>query len=115
MVTTVSVNAYNLDSYAEGSGEVAAWVNFLSHNWRLHHQLLPSQMGSRLRNNHQFWRSSCDLRRRICTHLTVRGVRQEIEATKWASALPHNIGISPKYTSHSVGVRVSCGEVKKQV
>lgn len=28
MVTTVAVNAYNLDSYAEGSGEVAAWVNF---------------------------------------------------------------------------------------
>lgn len=28
MVTTVAVNAYNLDSYPEGSGEVAAWVNF---------------------------------------------------------------------------------------
>lgn len=28
MITTVAVNAYNLDSYAEGSGEVAAWVNF---------------------------------------------------------------------------------------
>ncbi|KAK9428533.1 Alpha/Beta hydrolase protein [Lipomyces doorenjongii] len=28
MVTTVAVNAYNLDSYAEGSGEVAAWMNF---------------------------------------------------------------------------------------
>ena len=28
MVTTVAINAYNLDSYPEGSGEVAAWVNF---------------------------------------------------------------------------------------
>ena len=29
MVTTVAVNAYNLDCYPEGSGEVAAWVNFM--------------------------------------------------------------------------------------
>ncbi|KAL8740153.1 MAG: hypothetical protein Q9190_007116 [Brigantiaea leucoxantha] len=28
MITTVGVNAYVLDSYPEGSGEVAAWVNF---------------------------------------------------------------------------------------
>ncbi|KAK2764566.1 hypothetical protein FQN54_009261 [Arachnomyces sp. PD_36] len=28
MILTVAVNAYNLDSYPEGSGEVAAWVNF---------------------------------------------------------------------------------------
>lgn len=28
MITTVAVSAYNLDSYPEGSGEVAAWVNF---------------------------------------------------------------------------------------
>ncbi len=28
MVTTVALNAYNLDSYPEGSGEVAAWINF---------------------------------------------------------------------------------------
>ena len=28
MVTTVAVNAYNLDAYPEGSGEVAAWINF---------------------------------------------------------------------------------------
>ncbi|KAJ5767412.1 MFS transporter [Penicillium nucicola] len=27
MVTTVAVNAYGLDSYSEGSGEVAAWLN----------------------------------------------------------------------------------------
>ncbi|KZO99734.1 MFS general substrate transporter [Calocera viscosa TUFC12733] len=28
MIMTVGVNAYNLDSYPEGSGEVAAWINF---------------------------------------------------------------------------------------
>lgn len=28
MVTTVALTAYNLDSYPEGSGEVAAWINF---------------------------------------------------------------------------------------
>jgi nitrate/nitrite transporter NarK len=28
MVTTVAITAYNLDSYPEGSGEVAAWINF---------------------------------------------------------------------------------------
>lgn len=28
MVTTVALNAYNLDSYPEASGEVAAWINF---------------------------------------------------------------------------------------
>jgi hypothetical protein len=28
MVTTVALTAYNLDSYPEGSGEVAAWLNF---------------------------------------------------------------------------------------
>ncbi|GAD95174.1 major Facilitator Superfamily protein [Paecilomyces variotii No. 5] len=28
MITTVAVSAYNLDAYPEGSGEVAAWVNF---------------------------------------------------------------------------------------
>ena len=28
MITTVAVNAYNLDSYPEASGEVAAWINF---------------------------------------------------------------------------------------
>ena len=28
MITTVGVNAYNLDAYPEGSGEVAAWINF---------------------------------------------------------------------------------------
>lgn len=28
MITTVAVNAYNLDSYPEGSGEVAVLVNF---------------------------------------------------------------------------------------
>ncbi|MCJ1432689.1 hypothetical protein MMC27_002046 [Xylographa pallens] len=28
MITTVGVSAYNLDSYPEGSGEVAAWINF---------------------------------------------------------------------------------------
>ena len=27
MIITVAVSAYNLDSYPEGSGEVAAWVN----------------------------------------------------------------------------------------
>jgi fucose permease len=27
-VTTVAITAYNLDSYPEGSGEVAAWINF---------------------------------------------------------------------------------------
>ena len=27
MVTTVAINAYGLDSYPEGSGEVAAWIN----------------------------------------------------------------------------------------
>jgi hypothetical protein len=27
MLTTVSIAAYNLDSYPEGSGEVAAWLN----------------------------------------------------------------------------------------
>ena len=28
MVTTVALNAYNLDSYPEGSGEVSSWLNF---------------------------------------------------------------------------------------
>lgn len=28
MITTVALNAYNLDSYPEASGEVAAWINF---------------------------------------------------------------------------------------
>lgn len=28
MITTVAITAYNLDSYPEGSGEVAAWINF---------------------------------------------------------------------------------------
>jgi hypothetical protein len=28
MITTVAITSYNLDSYPEGSGEVAAWVNF---------------------------------------------------------------------------------------
>lgn len=28
MITTVALNAYNLDSYPEASGEVAAWLNF---------------------------------------------------------------------------------------
>ncbi|KAK2671638.1 Major facilitator superfamily [Fusarium oxysporum f. sp. vasinfectum] len=28
MVTTVALNAYNLDSYPEASGEVSAWINF---------------------------------------------------------------------------------------
>ncbi|KAJ4516473.1 hypothetical protein HRR83_001807 [Exophiala dermatitidis] len=28
MITTVALNAYNLDSYPEASGETAAWVNF---------------------------------------------------------------------------------------
>ena len=28
MIMSVAVNAYNLDSYPEGSGEVAAWINF---------------------------------------------------------------------------------------
>ncbi|KAK5731089.1 hypothetical protein LTR15_001027 [Elasticomyces elasticus] len=28
MITTVAITAYNLDSYPEGSGEVAAWLNF---------------------------------------------------------------------------------------
>jgi hypothetical protein len=28
MITTVAISAYNLDSYPEGSGEVAAWINF---------------------------------------------------------------------------------------
>lgn len=27
MITTVAINAYGLDSYPEGSGEVAAWIN----------------------------------------------------------------------------------------
>lgn len=27
MITTVALNAYNLDSYPEASGEVAAWIN----------------------------------------------------------------------------------------
>lgn len=27
MITTVAITAYNLDSYPEGSGEVAAWIN----------------------------------------------------------------------------------------
>ena len=27
MITTVAVNAYNLDSYPEASGEVAPWIN----------------------------------------------------------------------------------------
>jgi predicted MFS family arabinose efflux permease len=28
MITTVALVAYNLDSYPEGSGEVASWINF---------------------------------------------------------------------------------------
>ncbi|KAH6720085.1 major facilitator superfamily domain-containing protein [Leptodontidium sp. MPI-SDFR-AT-0119] len=28
MITTVGVNAYNLDAYPEASGEVASWINF---------------------------------------------------------------------------------------
>ncbi|EMC92470.1 hypothetical protein BAUCODRAFT_97493 [Baudoinia panamericana UAMH 10762] len=28
MITTVAITAYNLDSYPEGSGEIAAWINF---------------------------------------------------------------------------------------
>ena len=28
MISTVALNAYNLDSYPEGAGEVAAWINF---------------------------------------------------------------------------------------
>jgi len=28
MICSVGVNAYNLDAYPEGSGEVAAWINF---------------------------------------------------------------------------------------
>lgn len=35
MITTVSLNAYNLDSYPEGSGEVAAWIN-MSVSYLLH-------------------------------------------------------------------------------
>lgn len=27
MITTVAINAYGLDSYPDGSGEVAAWIN----------------------------------------------------------------------------------------
>lgn len=27
MITTVALNAYNLDSYPEASGEVSAWIN----------------------------------------------------------------------------------------
>lgn len=27
MITTVGISAYNLDSYPEASGEVAAWIN----------------------------------------------------------------------------------------
>jgi hypothetical protein len=63
MITTVALNAYNLDSYPVASGEVSAWINFarsqyswpfslayvllMSHScWRVHHQLLSSQLGS---------------------------------------------------------------------
>ena len=28
MITTVAITSYNLDCYPEGSGEVAAWINF---------------------------------------------------------------------------------------
>ncbi len=28
MITTVALNTYNLESYPEASGEVAAWINF---------------------------------------------------------------------------------------
>lgn len=28
MISTVALNAYNLDSYSEASGEVSAWINF---------------------------------------------------------------------------------------
>jgi biotin transporter BioY len=28
MITTVALNAYNLDSYPEASGEVSSWINF---------------------------------------------------------------------------------------
>jgi hypothetical protein len=28
MITTVGLNAYNLDSYPEASGEVSSWINF---------------------------------------------------------------------------------------
>ena len=28
MIATVGLNAYNLDAYPEGSGEVGAWINF---------------------------------------------------------------------------------------
>ena len=28
MISTVALNAYNLDSYPEASGEVSAWINF---------------------------------------------------------------------------------------
>ncbi|KAH7201386.1 MFS transporter [Fusarium oxysporum] len=35
MVTTVALNAYNLDSYPEASGEVSAWINFARSNiWK---------------------------------------------------------------------------------
>jgi hypothetical protein len=41
MITTVALNAYNLDSYPEASGEVSAWINFARSKLEVWHYCYP--------------------------------------------------------------------------
>lgn len=41
MIATVALNAYNLDSYPEASGEVSAWINFARSKSRCPRLILP--------------------------------------------------------------------------
>jgi hypothetical protein len=100
MITTVGLNAYNLDSYPEASGETASWVNFCrtvspylasllfwaistnerSTDWWLHHLVLSSDMGECRRHQDQLRHPGSHLRLCLRHHRVPAVLRQKTEA-----------------------------------
>ena len=99
MITTVALNAYNLDSYPEASGEVSSWINFSRTvrallfdekctrltfaDWRLHRELFSGHLGEFGRDEIELWHTGCDLFCGCSVGDCAFGIWEEVEVEEW--------------------------------
>lgn len=110
MITTVAITSYCLDSYPEGSGEVVGrhctshilvpvltfarlgrLDQLCTHHWRLHHQLLPSDVGASAGHEEELRHSSRHLSRGIPDRRGNADLGQEDEGEERAVEVPDGL------------------------
>jgi hypothetical protein len=78
MVMAVVVNAYSLDSYPEGSGEVAAFINIVRMTGEFVVSYFQVRWANSMGTKKELWHPGCDLRGCVQHHHLYQVHRQAI-------------------------------------